>query len=157
MGQPRYLQFGLLCSTSLSLGLGLLLLPQASVAVPPPLLLAQTDVVALLKALPTPGTIKGRVGDLAYTNAYGNKAINFQTAILAEPAATFYQTSLPKLGYKEREINRVVGSWGFNLVFDTPENFALKPQSNDKKVVLVLQGTLVGANTLNVNIRFEEI
>ncbi len=123
-----------------------------------PLTLAQTvDVIAILRALPTPANLKGRIGDLAAANAYGGKAVNFQTGTLAEPAVAFYQKSLGELGYSEREINRVVGSWGFNLVFDPPKTLVIPAQARDKAVVLVLQGTMLGSDTLNINVRFEEI
>ncbi len=148
-------------------GLGAaLLLPQSSPAAPaaparpanPPHYLAQTaDVLAILRSLPTPGTVTGTISDLFNAGVYGQQARNFQATLQPEPAVAFYQEELAKLGYEEREINRVVGAWGFNLVFDTPDSLGLVPQEAAKQVVLVIQGTMLSPDTINLNVRFEEI
>ncbi|NJL00385.1 MAG: hypothetical protein HC838_02470 [Spirulinaceae cyanobacterium RM2_2_10] len=153
-------------SSALGTGLGWLQTSRAATtnqAVPsaaPRLYLTQADgdeVLAVLQSLPTPDQRPGNVGELFSANAYGQQALNFQVGMTPEPVVGFYESVLTEKGYSEREINRVVGDWGFNLVFDVPETVEFAPQDGSKDVVLVLQGTMLGPETININIRFEEI
>ncbi|MBD2553233.1 hypothetical protein H6G51_08080 [Limnothrix sp. FACHB-708] len=79
------------------------------------------------------------------------------------------------MGYTERTTNTTIGPWGFSIVFDPPASLGLKPSSTAPRntlevgdqvtvqgsgspsVVLVLQGTMLSPDTMNTNIRFEEI
>ena len=116
-----------------------------------------TDVLSLLKGLPQPKGIKGNISELFSANSYGQQALNFQASLKPEEVVSFYQDSLTAEGYSEREVNRTTGAWGFNLVFDQPDNLNLSPTDTSKSVVLVLQGTMLDPNTININVRFEEI
>lgn len=120
-------------------------------------LVQASDVLSTLKGLPQPSEITGNVSELFSANAYGQQSLNFQAALKPDAAVSFYQEKLTAKGYAEREINRATGAWGFNLVFDKPDSVSLAPTDSAKKVVLVLQGTMLGPDNININLRFEEI
>ena len=121
--------------------------------------LAQSsDVLPILKGLPQPSGITGNISELFSANAYGQQSLNFQATLKPDDAVAFYQEKLAEKGYEEREMNRATGAWGFNLVFDKPDSILPnEDEDSSKKVVLVLQGTMLGPDTININIRFEEI
>lgn len=121
------------------------------------LLLAQGSVEGLLTGLPRPDGAPENLGTMFSANAYQQVALNFQMGGTPESAAGFYQSALAEAGYQEREINTAVEQWGFNLVFDLPDGVDLTPTDSSKDVVLVLQGTMLGPETINVNARYEEI
>lgn len=116
-----------------------------------------SDVLSILKGLPQPSGITGGILELPSENAYGKQSLNFQAALKPEDAVSFYQEQLTAKGYAERDINRATGAWGFNLVFDKPDSVGLAPTDSSKSVVLVLQGTMLGPDNININVRFEEI
>lgn len=125
----------------------------------PPVLIAQAtpDVETALLELTQPETAPTDLGTMFGANAYTQVMLNFQMGGTPEATAGFYQESLPEAGYTEREINTAVEQWGFNLVFDLPETVTLEATDPAKTVVLVLQGTQLSPEMINVNIRFEEI
>ncbi|MEM9541609.1 MAG: hypothetical protein AAGA60_19205 [Cyanobacteria bacterium P01_E01_bin.42] len=116
-----------------------------------------SDVLSILKGLPQPSEITGSASELPTDNAYKKQSLNFQAALQPNAAVSFYQEQLTALGYTEREINRATGAWGFNLVFDTPDSVNLAPTNSDKTVVLVIQGTAIGPDSININLRFDEL
>ncbi|MGK7927389.1 MAG: hypothetical protein AB4290_19470 [Spirulina sp.] len=120
-------------------------------------LVQASDVLSILKGLPQPNGIVGNISELFSANAYGQQSLNFQASLKPDDAVAFYQEKLAEKGYTEREINRATGAWGFNLVFDKPDSVNLAPTDSSKSVVLVLQGTMLGPDTININVRFDEI
>ncbi|WP_204103688.1 MULTISPECIES: hypothetical protein [Spirulina sp. CCY15215] len=116
-----------------------------------------SDVLSILKGIPQPNGISNTISEIFSANAYGQKSLNFEASLKPDDAVTFYQGKLSENGYVEREINRVTGAWGFNLVFDIPDSINLTPEDSSKSIVLVLQGTMLGADMININVRFEEI
>jgi hypothetical protein len=108
-----------------------------------------------LLGLPRPAGAPAKPSLMFSANAYDQQGLNFQYKAKPDAAATFYQTQLAGKGYTERQVNTVKGPWGFNLVFDTAIPLAAK--NAGKKVVLVVQGTAISADTMNINARFEEI
>ena len=124
-----------------------------------PLWLSQKATTAsdILLKLPRPKGAPSKLSSLFMANAYQQQGLNFQTKGLPAPTVDFYRQALTKLGYQERTINATQGDWGFSLVFDTPVSVNLAPKDSSKKVVLVIQGTMIGPDTINLNLRFEEI
>ncbi|QFZ91405.2 hypothetical protein [Synechococcus elongatus] len=125
---------------------------------PPAIAQAATNAAAILSQLPRPTGSPKAVQSMFAANAYQQQSINFQ-AKPQKPAAVlaFYRQALSQKGYRERTINTVSGDWGFNLVLDLPSSLQLAAKAPEKTVVLVVQGTALGPDTLNVNARFEEI
>jgi hypothetical protein len=111
----------------------------------------------ILLGLPRPAGSPTKLGTMSTPNAYQQKALNFQTASMPQPAVDFYRKELTKLGYTERTINATMGDWGFSIVFDSPQTQILPTQDPAKKAVLIIQGTKLAPNKINLNIRFEEI
>ena len=73
--------------------------------------------------------------------------INFTTNLSIEKIITFYRSEFSILGLKEREVLTMIDEDAFSIVFvDTP---------NGKDIVV--QGVQLDENTLNVNIRCEDI
>jgi len=103
------------------------------------------NIEKILLGLPRPKGSPTKLGTMFNANAYQQKGLNFQTGGLPQPTVDFYRQALSKLGYQERTINATIGDWGFSIVFDS------------KKAVLTIQGTKLGPNTININVRFEEI
>jgi hypothetical protein len=133
------------------------------------------DVLSILQQLPQPDSAPAETPALFMANAYGQQGLNFQAPTSPEAAVEFYRQALTELGYRERTVNATMGAWGFSIVFDPPASLGLSPTSNEpipalqvgdsltvqesdgRSVVLVLQGTMLSPETLNTNIRFEEI
>ncbi len=122
-----------------------------------PFLVSQANSADILVKLPRPQGSPSNVGSMFMANAYGQQGLNFQTKGKPAPTVKFYQDALTKMGYAERTINTTQGDWGFSIVFDTPAGLALTPKDAGKAVVLVIQGTMLGPDTINLNLRFEEI
>lgn len=122
-----------------------------------PFLVSQANSADILVKLPRPQGSPSNVGSMFMANAYGQQGLNFQTKGKPAPTVKFYQDSLTKMGYAEKTINTTQGDWGFSIVFDTPAGLALTPKDAGKAVVLVIQGTMLGPDTINLNLRFEEI
>ena len=53
-------------------------------------------------------------------NGLGQTSLNTQLSASPEDLLTKLKTELTAQGYKERQINTVVGAWGFNLVMEPP-------------------------------------
>lgn len=122
-----------------------------------PFFVSQANAADILVKLPRPQGSPNNVGSMFMANAYGQQGLNFQTKGKPAPTVKFYQDSLTKMGYAERTINATQGDWGFSIVFDTPAGLTLAPKDAGKAVVLVIQGTMLGPDTINLNLRFEEI
>ncbi len=143
--------------------LGLLLpLPSADIGArtaEEPIFLAQANggVSDILLKLPRPQGSPEKLGTMFLANGYQQLGLNFQTQGKPSPTLGFYRQALSKLNYKERPINTVEGDWGFSVVFDTPSGLSLTAKNPEKTVVLVIQGTMLGPDTINLNLRFEEI
>lgn len=120
-------------------------------------LATKPTVESVLMGLPRPSGAPTRLGTLFAANAYEQKSLNFQVKSKPQPAVDFYRKALGDRSYSERTVNATIGDWGFSVVFDSPENASFTPKDASKKVVLVIQGTMLGPDTLNLNIRFEEI
>ncbi|TAD80148.1 MAG: hypothetical protein EA001_01440 [Oscillatoriales cyanobacterium] len=118
---------------------------------------APSNLDQILTGLPRPQGSPRNLATMFGANAYGQKMLNFQVKLKPEQAAQFYKTELTKKGYVERPINTQVAQWGINLVFDPPATMSLRPTSPAKKVALVVQGTMLGPDTININVRFEEL
>lgn len=138
-------------STSLRLPVSEPLVAQAQVAQAP----KPTQAGNALLALPRPTGAPAKPSLMFTANAYEQQGLNFQYKAKPDAAAQFYQTQLVSKGYTERQVNRVSGTWGFSMVFDPAQPFPAKTPG--KKVVLVVQGTALSADTMNINARFEEI
>lgn len=133
------------------------------------------DVLSILQQLPQPDSAPTQRPALFMANAYGQQGLNFQAQESPGDAVEFYRQALTELGYRERTVNATMGAWGFSIVFDPPASLGLQPTSDEpipalqvgdsltvqesdgRSVVLVLQGTMLSPDTLNTNIRFEEI
>ncbi|RFP51481.1 MAG: hypothetical protein BJG00_019135 [Limnothrix sp. CACIAM 69d] len=133
------------------------------------------NVLNILRGLPQSTTAPANRPAIFAANAYGQQSLNFQSKSNAEAAIQFYRQALGRLGYTERTTNTTIGQWGFSIVFDPPASLGLKPSSTAPRntlevgdqvtvqgsgspsVVLVLQGTMLSPDTMNTNIRFEEI
>lgn len=118
---------------------------------------APSNLDQILTGLPRPQGSPRNLATMFGGNAYGQKMLNFQVKLKPEQAAQFYKTELTKKGYVERPINTQIAQWGINLVFDPPVTMSLRPTSPGKKVALVVQGTMLGPDTINLNVRFEEL
>lgn len=77
----------------------------------------------------------------------GNGAINFQTTITITEAIAFYRDAFSKAGYTEREINTAITDETFNLVFD----------GHTSGKAIIVQGVDLGAGSINISIRLEDI
>lgn len=115
------------------------------------------NVEKILLDLSRPKGSPTKLATMFTANAYQQKGLNFQVGAQSKAAVDFYRQSLTKQGYQEREINAVMGDWGFSMVFDLPEKVVLPPKDASKKAVLVIQGTVLSPTNLNLNLRFEEI
>jgi hypothetical protein len=153
------------CVGSMGLGLGAAIAPVApagaqeagaiaSIATPKQ---APSNLDQILTGLPRPQGSPRNLATMFGANAYGQKMLNFQVKLKPEQAAQFYKTELTKKGYVERPINTQIAQWGINLVFDPPVTMNLRPTSPSKKVALAVQGTMLGPDTININVRFEEL
>lgn len=145
------------------LGLSFVLLSAGGLAVhsvlPPEAVQAQASpqVIGILQALPRPTGAPKTLPPLFSANAYQQQSLNFQVPIKPAAAVEFYQQALQAKGYQERTVNTVKGDWGFNLVFTPPTKLTLAAKTEGKTVVLVVQGTMLGPDSLNINARFEEV
>ncbi|MCX6080720.1 MAG: hypothetical protein NTW32_14415 [Chloroflexi bacterium] len=77
----------------------------------------------------------------------GNGSVNFQTKTSLKEVIAFYRESFLKRDIKEREINTAITDATFSLVFD----------GHTSGKAIVVQGVDLGNNTVNINIRFEDI
>jgi hypothetical protein len=77
----------------------------------------------------------------------GNGAINFQTNLSITDAIAFYRDAFSKAGYTEREINTAITDETFNLVFD----------GHASGKAIVVQGVDLGAGSINISIRLEDV
>ena len=77
----------------------------------------------------------------------GNGAINFQTDLSITDAISFYRDAFSKAGYIEREINTAITDETFNLVFD----------GHASGKAIIVQGVDLGAGSINISIRLEDI
>lgn len=77
----------------------------------------------------------------------GEAGINFQTGLSLEAAIEFYRDAFGRQGLKERPILTVISDGVFSMVFDG--------HSSGKSVVI--QGVDLGAGSLNINIRLENV
>lgn len=116
-----------------------------------------SNIESILLSLPRPQGSPTKLATMFMANAYQQKGLNFQTKSLPQPAVDFYRQKLTALDYTERTINATIGDWGFSIVFDPPANITLPPKDPSKKVVLVIQGTMLAPDKINLNLRFEEI
>ncbi len=76
-------------------------------------------------------------------------AINYQTSLTSEEAMEFYRQALTADGATERELLTVETDGTFSMVFDG------WPDANGQAVVV--QGTPIGPDQLNVNVRMEDV
>ncbi|MEM8542499.1 MAG: hypothetical protein AAGF66_00715 [Cyanobacteria bacterium P01_H01_bin.119] len=120
---------------------------------------ATVAVRSALRSLPSPLDQSSDQSpcEIFSANAYGQVAFNFQRLSSPESIAAFYQRQLPQQGYEAVALLQVVGDWGFSLVFELPPGDSLSPRSDEKRVVLVLQGVMLSPDQINVNLRYEEI
>ncbi|MCP9772868.1 hypothetical protein KBY66_09535 [Synechococcus sp. Tobar12-5m-g] len=125
---------------------GLSVLVAATVAVAAP-------AGTLLKGLKLPGALS----TLFAANAVGQTSLNGQLAGTPEALLDKVKTTLSAQGYKERSVNTVVGTWGFNLVLDPPAGTTVDGTPAGKTAALVLQSTVLAPGKLNLNVRFEGI
>jgi hypothetical protein len=116
-----------------------------------------SNVETILLSLPRPQGSPTQLGTIFTANAYQQKGLNFQTKLWPQASLDFYRQELSTLGYEERTINTTMGDWGFSIVFEPPANVTLPPQDPSKTTVLVIQGTMLAPDTINLNLRFEEI
>ncbi len=108
------------------------------------------SVLAGLKLpLPKPAT------RLAAANAIGQTSLNTQLAGTPDGLLAKVRASLSAQGYRERQVNTVSGTWGFNLVMDPPADTMVDGTPSGKTAALVLQATVLGPGQLNLNVRFE--
>jgi len=128
-------------------------------AIKQPIFLTQASggVSDTLLKLPRPQGSPDQLSTMFLANAYQQQGLNFQTKGKPDATVEFYRQALEALNYEERTINTVQGDWGFSIVFDTPPGSEFAPQDPEKAVVLAIQGTMLGPDTINLNIRFEEI
>ncbi len=85
----------------------------------------------------------------------GNRIFNTQLSASPEELLTKLKTELSAQGYKERQINTVVGAWGFNLVMEPPGGTSVDGTPADKVALLVAQAAAIAPGRLNLNLRFE--
>jgi hypothetical protein len=114
-----------------------------------------TAVGNTLLGLPRPTGAPAKPALMFGANAYDQQMLNFQLSGKPDSVCGFYQQQLAAKGYRERKVNTVVGQWGCNLVFDPATPISAKTAG--KAVVLVIQTTALGPNSININARFEEI
>ena len=92
---------------------------------------------------------------MAAANAIGQTSLNTQLAGTPDDLLAKVRASLTAQGYRERQVNTVSGSWGFNLVMDPPVETKVDGTPSGKTAALVLQATALGPGQLNLNVRFE--
>jgi hypothetical protein len=88
-------------------------------------------------------------------NGLGQTSLNTQLSASPEDLLTKLKTELTAQGYKERQINTVVGAWGFNLVMEPPGGTSVDGTPADKVALLVAQAAAIAPGRLNLNLRFE--
>jgi hypothetical protein len=127
------------------LGLGLIALGTAAALAAP----AGSLLAGLKLPLPKPAA------RMAAANAIGQTSLNTQLAGTPDALLAKVRASLTAQGYRERQVNTVSGSWGFNLVMDPPADTTVDGTPSGKTAALVLQATALGPGQLNLNVRFE--
>jgi len=90
---------------------------------------------------PMPPTVKN------FTGGGGETSVNFQTDMSLKDTIAFYKKAFADMGLKERTANTAVTDATFSFVFDGYKNGK----------AIVIQGVALGANSTNVNIRFETL
>ncbi len=90
---------------------------------------------------PLPASVKN------FTGAGGEGSVNFQTDMNLKDTIAFYKKAFADMGLKERTVNTAVTDSTFSFVFDGYKNGK----------AIVIQGVALGANSTNVNIRFESL
>ena len=90
---------------------------------------------------PLPASVKN------FTGTGGEGSVNFQTDMTMKDTIAFYKKAFADMGLKERTANSVVSDTTFSFVFDGYKNGK----------AIVIQGVALGANSTNVNIRFESL
>lgn len=90
---------------------------------------------------PLPASVKN------FTGTGGEGSVNFQTDMNLKDTIAFYKKAFADMGLKERTVNSVVSDSTFSFVFDGYKNGK----------AIVIQGVALGANSTNVNIRFESL
>ena len=88
-------------------------------------------------------------------NGLGQTSLNTQLSASPEDLLTKLKTELTAQGYKERQINTVVGAWGFHLVMEPPGGTSVDGTPADKVALLVAQAAAIAPGRLNLNLRFE--
>ncbi len=126
------------------IGLALSLQTSLAFAAPAAGLLAR-----LILPLPKPAA------PLFAANGLGQASLNTQLSASPEELLTKLKTELSAQGYKERQINTVVGAWGFNLVMEPPGGTSVDGTPADKFALLVAQAAAIAPGRLNLNLRFE--
>lgn len=90
---------------------------------------------------PLPASVKN------FTGTGGEGSVNFQTDMNLKDTIAFYKKAFADMGLKERTVNTAVTDSTFSFVFDGYKNGK----------AIVIQGVALGANSTNVNIRFESL
>jgi hypothetical protein len=90
---------------------------------------------------PLPASVKN------FTGTGGESSVNFQTDMSLKDTIAFYKKAFADMGLKERTANTAVTDSTFSFVFDGYKNGK----------AIVIQGVALGANSTNVNIRFESL
>ena len=127
------------------LALGLIALGTAAALAAP----AGSLLAGLKLPLPKPAA------RMAAANAIGQTSLNTQLAGTPDALLAKVRASLTAQGYRERQVNTVSGSWGFNLVMDPSADTKVDGTPSGKTAALVLQATALGPGQLNLNVRFE--
>lgn len=110
---------------------------------------------SVLSALPK--AVKGGLAPLFTGNAIGQAGLNGQ--VKGTPASVFSQVkqALTQAGYQEQPIRTTQGGWGFSATWAPPAGVAVDGTASGKTAVLVTQGTALGPDLVNLNVRFEGI
>jgi hypothetical protein len=107
------------------LGLGLIALGTAAALAAP----ADSLLAGLKLPLPKPAA------RMAAANAIGQTSLNTQLAGMPEALLAEVRASLTAQGYRERQVNTVSGSWGFNLVMAPPADTKVDGTPSGKNAV----------------------
>ena len=119
----------------------------------PPALAA--PAASLLNALPK--AVNGALTPLFTGNAIAQAGLNGQRK--GTPSTVFAQVkqALIQAGYSEQPIRTTIGAWGFSATWAPPPGVTVDGTAAGKTAVLVTQGTGLGPELVNLNVRFEGI